>query len=126
MFGCLFVGNGLKFWKANEDEPKEPKSSWWWYRPQSADTETTAYALMAMLNMIDSTSDKVSRGLPVVRWLSTQRNPYGGFGSTQVSSIAIDSDMNTDSLSNGNVFTSVSGYSDRSSSSIRICPANLH
>ena len=71
-------------WKANENEPAPPRNRWWWYRPQSADTETTAYALLTTLNMINNVNEKISAGLSIVRWLSTQRNPWGGFGSTQV------------------------------------------
>lgn len=47
----------------------------------SADVETTAYALLATLLV---SNDIMTDGLPVVRWLSQQRNAHGGFGSTQV------------------------------------------
>jgi len=77
------VNGTLTHWKANEAEPAEPKNSYWWYRPRSADTETTAYALLTKLNMVNDVNTKISEGLPIVRWLSTQRNPWGGFGSTQ-------------------------------------------
>ena len=43
------------------------------------DTETTAYACLATLNMI-----KIDAGLTIVRQLATQKNPWGSFGSTQV------------------------------------------
>ncbi|XP_067933198.1 alpha-2-macroglobulin-like protein 1 [Watersipora subatra] len=55
----------------------------WWYQPKSADVETTSYALLALLQMTKSDAEKVSLGLPIVKWLSQQRNSYGGFGSTQ-------------------------------------------
>ena len=76
--------NGLTHWKANENEPERPSGSWWWYRVNSADVETTAYALMATLATARSEDQQVELGLPIVRWLSTQRNAYGGFRSTQV------------------------------------------
>lgn len=75
----------MKYWKASQNDSQEPELTYWWYRPNSADTETTAYALLTMLNMIDNDQEKISMGLPYVRWLTTQRNPWGGFGSTQVS-----------------------------------------
>ena len=46
--------------------------------------ESTAYAYLTTLNMINNVNEKISAGLSIVRWLSTQRNPWGGFGSTQV------------------------------------------
>ena len=84
VFDVFSVNGTLTYWKANEAEPEEPKNSFWWYRPRSADTETTAYALLTKLNMVNNVNTKISEGLPIVRWLSTQRNPWGGFGSTQV------------------------------------------
>lgn len=50
-----------------------------YYMPNSGDIETTAYALLAI-----SLDKDVVNGLPVVRWLSQQRNSLGGYSSTQV------------------------------------------
>lgn len=46
----------------------------------SADVEMTAYALLTYTLLGD-----VATALPVVKWLSQQRNALGGFSSTQVS-----------------------------------------
>jgi len=83
LMGMAKVNGTQTMWKAREDEPAEPRMSYWWYRPRSADTETTAYALLTKLNMMTNVNSKITEGLPIVRWLSTQRNPWGGFGSTQ-------------------------------------------
>jgi len=80
----------MTHWKAREDEPLRPAGSWWWYRPNSADVETASYALMSLLAVTETRGDKIRVGLPLVRWLSTQRNAYGGFGSTQVCSSIFD------------------------------------
>ena len=48
----------------------------------SAEIEITSYALLALL-----TRDKyapINNVMPIVRWLTKQRNAYGGFTSTQV------------------------------------------
>jgi len=50
-----------------------------YYRPRSADVEITAYALLTL-----SLNKDTKNGLPVVRWLSVQRNSLGGYASTQV------------------------------------------
>ncbi|KAK3751287.1 hypothetical protein QZH41_012192, partial [Actinostola sp. cb2023] len=49
-----------------------------YYRPRSADIEITAYALLTL-----SLYKDIRNGLPVVRWLSQQRNSLGGYSSTQ-------------------------------------------
>lgn len=46
----------------------------------SAEVEMTAYALLTYTLLGD-----VATALPVVKWLSQQRNALGGFSSTQVS-----------------------------------------
>jgi len=43
------------------------------------DTETTVYALLFYAERKDA-----DNGLKIVKWLVEQRNPNGGFGSTQV------------------------------------------
>ena len=48
----------------------------------SANVEMTAYALLAYTS--GGEADAVNKGLPIVKWLSKQRNAYGGFSSTQV------------------------------------------
>lgn len=45
----------------------------------SAEVEMTAYALLTYTLLGD-----VATALPVVKWLSQQRNALGGFSSTQV------------------------------------------
>lgn len=82
-FSCLIcIDRYSKYWKASPDSNSDANDNTWWYRPVSADVETTAYALLTTLLL---TENKIDEGLPIVRWLSSQRNAYGGFGSTQVS-----------------------------------------
>ena len=49
----------------------------------SADIEMTAYVLLAYITK-GLASDVVPQAMPIVKWLSKQRNAYGGFSSTQV------------------------------------------
>lgn len=44
------------------------------------DIETSAYALLYLAEKND-----LSQGMKIVNWLVSQRNPEGGFSSTQVS-----------------------------------------
>ncbi|KAL3843040.1 hypothetical protein ACJMK2_020997 [Sinanodonta woodiana] len=58
----------------------------WKNDSQSLQIEIAAYALLAYTELRDT-----ENGLPVLRWLIKQRNPYGGFVSTQDTVIAIQS-----------------------------------
>jgi len=48
----------------------------------AADVEMTSYVLLATLRSLEQS--QLTSALPIVRWLSTQRNSNGGFSSTQV------------------------------------------
>lgn len=48
-------------------------------RAPARDIETTAYALLTYIAL-----GHHAQGLPIVKWLVSQRNPQGGFSSTQV------------------------------------------
>ena len=52
-----------------------------------ANIETTAYVLLALLN--DAGLEVIEETIPIVRWLTTQRNSYGGFSSTQDTVLAL-------------------------------------
>lgn len=121
----------LKYWKANENEPETPEINYWYYRPRSADTETTAYALLSIVNIESSRSSKIAQGLPASRWLSTQRNILGGFGSTQVKKCSIKVGVQECLLYFefvtilGEVYFFPLGHSDWSTGSSCVCQLNL-
>ena len=82
----LFLADGMMHWEATvTTEAPKTKDGWLirpYYQAKSADVEMTAYALLAYV--LGEEESVVSTGLPIVRWLSKQRNAYGGFSSTQV------------------------------------------
>ncbi|XP_046569083.1 LOW QUALITY PROTEIN: CD109 antigen-like [Haliotis rubra] len=53
-------------------------------RAQPIDIQTTAYGLLA-----SSARGDLRGGLPITNWLTSQRNPYGGFSSTQDTMVAL-------------------------------------
>ena len=73
----FFVESGLEFWK-RADVVKEPG---YWWRYSSAEVEMTAYVILALLS---GGKSGVADTQLNVQWLTKQRNPYGGFSSTQV------------------------------------------
>ncbi|XP_030212977.1 CD109 antigen-like [Gadus morhua] len=51
---------------------------------RSAEVEMVSYVLLAL-----SRNGRIVEGFPLMRWLSQQRNPLGGYGSTQDTVVAI-------------------------------------
>jgi hypothetical protein len=71
------------------EKPVKPvkQTEFYWvppyYRAASTNIEMTSYALMAMVGD-GSDPNALADVLPIVRWLTQQRNALGGFSSTQV------------------------------------------
>ncbi|KAF4025044.1 hypothetical protein G4228_017178 [Cervus hanglu yarkandensis] len=69
---------GLQFWVSSVSRLSE---SW---QPSSLDIEVAAYALLSHF-----LQHQVPEGIPIMRWLSRQRNSLGGFASTQDTIVAL-------------------------------------
>ena len=74
----LFLG-GLKWWQKELASGSSNVKPWAKRSGQAINIEMTAYALLTLA----SKSDTVN-GLPILKWITEQRNPNGGFSSTQV------------------------------------------
>ncbi|XP_046569079.1 CD109 antigen-like [Haliotis rubra] len=80
------VKGTLKHWT----EPTTASSTYYtnWTPPhtraQPIDIQMTAYGLLA-----SSARGDLKGGLPITNWLTSQRNPYGGFSSTQDTMVAL-------------------------------------
>lgn len=70
---------GMKYW--HKETGTSTSSTRYWQNPQasSRDVEMTAYALLSF-----AASNKFVEGLDVMKWVASQRNPNGGYSSTQV------------------------------------------
>ncbi|XP_053870695.1 alpha-2-macroglobulin-like protein 1 [Malaclemys terrapin pileata] len=55
----------------------------------SAEVEMTAYVLLAYLSLPNVSAADMVTATQIIRWLSKQQNPYGGFGSTQDTVVAL-------------------------------------
>lgn len=69
---------GMQFWVSTVSQLSE---SW---QPSSLDIEVAGYALLSHFLQY-----QVSEGIPIMRWLSSQRNSLGGFASTQDTIVAL-------------------------------------
>ncbi|XP_057593921.1 CD109 antigen isoform X2 [Hippopotamus amphibius kiboko] len=69
---------GMQFWVSSVSRLSE---SW---QPRSLDIEVAAYALLSHF-----LQHQISEGIPIMRWLSRQRNSLGGFASTQDTIVAL-------------------------------------
>ena len=76
--------DGQIHWEANKNKPTE-KTTWNWIsKSNPANTEMTTYGLMAYISGLTPFGRRLDH-FKIVKWLVSQRNPHGGFGSTQVS-----------------------------------------
>ncbi|NWW53848.1 A2ML1 protein, partial [Pedionomus torquatus] len=66
-----------------------PSSQPSWADAAPAEVEMTAYVLLAYLSQPQVSSDDLGTASKIVRWLSRQQNPYGGFASTQDTVVAL-------------------------------------
>ncbi|XP_019352416.1 CD109 antigen isoform X3 [Alligator mississippiensis] len=68
----------IRFWTTPAPELSD---SW---QPRSVDIELAAYALLSHFQQ-----DRLSEGIPIMKWLSQQRNHLGGYSSTQDTVVAL-------------------------------------
>uniref|UniRef100_A0A663NAG6 CD109 antigen n=1 Tax=Athene cunicularia TaxID=194338 RepID=A0A663NAG6_ATHCN len=68
----------FRFWITPASEISD---SW---QPRSIDIELAAYALLSHFHQ-----DRFTEGIPIMKWLSQQRNHLGGFSSTQDTVVAL-------------------------------------
>ena len=78
--------DGSTHWEKPAVPSPTPGEDGWFAVPYrqapSADVEMSAYALMAYV--LGEGDDSIPDAVPIVRWLTKQRNGNGGFSSTQV------------------------------------------
>ncbi|KFP85866.1 CD109 antigen, partial [Acanthisitta chloris] len=68
----------FRFWTTPASEISD---SW---QPRSIDIELAAYALLSHFHQ-----ERLAEGIPIMKWLSHQRNHLGGFSSTQDTVVAL-------------------------------------
>ncbi|XP_067388743.1 CD109 antigen isoform X2 [Emydura macquarii macquarii] len=68
----------IRFWMSPAPELSD---SW---QPRSVDIELAAYALLSHFQQ-----GRLSEGIPIMKWLSQQRNRLGGYSSTQDTIVAL-------------------------------------
>ncbi|NWT63660.1 CD109 protein, partial [Prunella himalayana] len=68
----------FRFWVTPASEISD---SW---QPRAIDIELAAYALLSHFHQ-----DRLAEGIPIMKWLSHQRNHLGGFSSTQDTVVAL-------------------------------------
>ncbi|XP_021233538.1 alpha-2-macroglobulin-like protein 1 [Numida meleagris] len=90
---------GLLFWK-RKDKALPTESLWAEAAP--AEVEMTAYVLLAYLTQPQVSRADLARASQIVRWLSKQQNPYGGFASTQDTVVALQALAKYATLTYGN------------------------
>ena len=72
----------MTHWETEKESEPDPSVPVWkrpYHRAGASNIEMTAYGLL-----VYTAEHKVFSGLPTLKWLASQRNPNGGFSSTQV------------------------------------------
>ncbi|XP_071985934.1 alpha-2-macroglobulin-like protein 1 isoform X3 [Engystomops pustulosus] len=76
---------GLMYWT----QETKPQSESYWSKPNSVNVEMTSYVLLALASSKNPTKKDLGNMGAIVRWLSKQQNPKGGFSSTQDTVVAL-------------------------------------
>ncbi|NXE82171.1 A2ML1 protein, partial [Cochlearius cochlearius] len=79
--------DGQLYWRRRVKALPSSQSSW--AAAAAAEVEMTAYVLLAYLSQPQVSSADLKIASRIVRWLSKQQNPYGGFASTQDTVVAL-------------------------------------
>ncbi|XP_013393359.1 C3 and PZP-like alpha-2-macroglobulin domain-containing protein 8, partial [Lingula anatina] len=70
--------DGMKFWEDQSDPMPVSGSRFYHHQAKSSSIEMTSYVLLTYLAKRD-----LITGVPMMKWLTSQRNGHGGFRSTQ-------------------------------------------
>ncbi|XP_030054906.1 CD109 antigen [Microcaecilia unicolor] len=68
----------LRFWRSSAHEMSD------WRQPNSADIELAGYVLLSHVKQ-----NRIAEGIPIMKWLSQNRNHLGGYSSTQDTIVAL-------------------------------------
>ncbi|CRK95442.1 CLUMA_CG008712, isoform A, partial [Clunio marinus] len=71
------------YWTESSTIPENDKPWWWYQQPRSNDIEMTAYALL-LIQRID-----IAKAVKIAAYLTSQKNSYGGYGSSQDTVVAL-------------------------------------
>ncbi|NXW56592.1 A2ML1 protein, partial [Eurystomus gularis] len=91
---------GQLYWQRKQKALPTLEPSWAAAAP--AEVEMTAYVLLAYLSQPQVSSADLRTASQIVRWLSKQQNPYGGFASTQDTVVALQALAKYAALTYGN------------------------
>ncbi|XP_043935072.1 alpha-2-macroglobulin-like [Protopterus annectens] len=82
---CLdnIMGDGMLHWKhaKKAEEIDDPSPS--------VEVEIAAYVLLALMSVPNPSSDDFTSAAMIVKWITKQQGPYGGFDSTQDTVVAL-------------------------------------
>ncbi|XP_052795659.1 CD109 antigen-like isoform X2 [Mya arenaria] len=100
--GLATMEGGMRYWKKTETTVKPAAHQWDKPNGKALSVELSAYGLLA-LAAIGNRDD----GLLVLKWLTSQRNPNGGFASTQDTIVALQALAEMASLVYSKTFSAV-------------------
>ena len=73
-------------WEKPDDNAQQNQNAWWYHsQPLSENIEITAYALLYYVNI------DLAIAVKIAKWLVSQKNQFGGYGSSQDTVVGIAS-----------------------------------
>lgn len=78
----MLASDGMKHWEKSSSHEDKDKANPWrppYQQARSVDIEMTSYVLLTYVY-----HGSINDAVPIVKWIVAQRNPDGGFSSTQV------------------------------------------
>ncbi|XP_015775743.1 PREDICTED: C3 and PZP-like alpha-2-macroglobulin domain-containing protein 8 [Acropora digitifera] len=89
---AIIEGRLMHWENSKEISNSRFNESFWWnpyLQAPAADIEMTSYALMTYVLLAEDDPSMIGEAMPIVRWLTKQRNALGGFASTQDTCVAL-------------------------------------
>ncbi|XP_069482309.1 alpha-2-macroglobulin-like [Ambystoma mexicanum] len=83
--------DGSVHWERSKEPHKDTDPYLSYQRAPSAEVEMTSYALLALLSKSRVSMEELTKASKVVKWITKQQNPNGGFSSTQDTVVALQS-----------------------------------
>ncbi|KAK3607705.1 hypothetical protein CHS0354_016729 [Potamilus streckersoni] len=108
LYETAIFENGTMHW---EQQTQAESDTWSWIRPNARNIESSAYVLLSCTLKRD-----IRKGQKILKWLISQRNPSGGFSSTQDTVVALQAMAEFASLTystNVNAHISMSGLKEK-------------
>ncbi|XP_078532594.1 alpha-2-macroglobulin-like [Lissotriton helveticus] len=86
---AIIEEDGSVHWERSKVPQEETDMPFYYHRAPSAEVEMTSYVLLAVLSKQSVSQEDLTKAAKIVKWVTKQQNPNGGFSSTQDTVVAL-------------------------------------